>query len=168
MELYHAIRNRCSVRSYLDKPVEQDKLVRILDAGRLAPSGNNRQEWKFVVVRQAQLRQELAQACEQPWIAEAPVLVAVVGCNPGRLMSCEVPADPVDCAIAMSYMMLAVEAEGLGTCWIGHFSQPQCKALLNVPESAQIIGLLPIGYAAQRPGPRRRKPLGEIVTDEKY
>src|SRR5664279_3260425 len=84
MDLYEAIKHRYSVRAYMDKPVESDKLDRILEAGRLAPSANNRQSWKFVVARNAKLRSALAEACEQPFLAKAPVIVAVVGLDPER------------------------------------------------------------------------------------
>jgi len=168
MDVYEAIQQRYSVRSYQDKPVEQDKLLRILDAARLAPSGSNRQEWKFVVVRDPELRKGLAEAAEQPFVGEAPVVIAVVGLNPGRVMKCGIPADPVDCAIAIEHMALAAVAEGLGTCWIGHFDQDQCSKLLGVPGSAKIVELLPLGYPAAPPKPKSRKPLEDIVCYDKF
>jgi len=111
MELYEAINRRYSVRAYMDKLVESDKLDRILEAGRLAPSSNNRQAWKFVVARNAKLRGALAEACEQPFLAKAPVIVAVVGLEPERKMSCDILADVVDCSIAATHMMLAAAVD---------------------------------------------------------
>ncbi len=168
MDLYEAIAKRYSCRSYQDKPIEDDKLNRVLDAGRLAPSGNNHQPWRFVVVRQAALRKQLAQACEQEFIGQAPAVIAVVGTLPENVMSCEVPADPVDCSIAASFMILAATAEGLATCWIGHFRQAQCKKLLGVPASAKIIAILPLGYPKDSPRPKTRRPLGEIMSYDKF
>ena len=102
MELYEAIQKRYSVRAYQDRPVEQDKLDRILEAARLAPSGSNRQPWKFVVVRDPETRKALAQACNnQAFVGQAPVVIVGVGLMPERTMSCQVPGDPVDVAIAM-------------------------------------------------------------------
>ena len=168
MELYEAIRRRCSVRAYQDRDVEEDKLRRVLDAGRLAPSARNRQERKFVVVRDGERRRALAGAADQPWIAQAPVLVAVVGTTPDYVMHCGVPADPVDCAIAIDHMTLAAVAEGLGTCWLGHFDQDACRRLLNVPSGARIIELLAVGYPRGEPGPKRRKAFDEVVCQETF
>lgn len=168
MDVYEAIKKRCSVRAYEDRPIEDDKLQRILDAGRHAPSGNNRQEWKFVVVRDEKLRSGLAKAADQAFVGQAPVVIAVVGLNPERVMACDIPADPVDCAIAIDHMTLAAVAEGLGTCWIGHFDQDASRKLLGVPPSAKIIELLPMGYPAGGPKPKKRKDLGEVVCYDKF
>ncbi|HUT02041.1 MAG TPA: nitroreductase family protein [Phycisphaerae bacterium] len=168
MEIYEAIRARHSVRAYQERDVEEDKLRRVLDAGRLAPSARNRQERKFVVVRDGQRRESLAEAADQPWIARAPVLVAVVGTTPDAVMHCGVPTDPVDCAIAIDHMTLAAVAEGLGTCWLGHFDQEACRRLLGVPQGAIIIELLAVGYPRGEPGPKQRKALDEVICQETF
>ena len=169
MELYEAIQKRYSVRSYEAKDVEEDKLRRVLDAGRVAPSANNRQEWKFIVVRDAAVREKLVAAAEQDWMKSAPVIIVIVGLTDGVTMFCDVPKDPVDCAIAIDHMTLAAVAEGLGTCWIGHFKQEEAKQALGVPAEAKIIEMLPIGYPK---GPAKtqkpRKSFDEVVCWEKY
>jgi len=168
MEVYEAIRKRCSVRAYEDRDVEEDTLRRVLEAGRLAPSARNRQERKFVVVRDRERRRALAEAADQAWIARAPVIVAVVGTTPDAVMHCGVPTDPVDCAIAIDHMTLAAVAEGLGTCWLGHFNQDACRRLLDVPSDATIIELLAVGYPDGEPGPKRRKEFDEVVYQETF
>ncbi len=168
MDLYEAIAKRYSVRAYLDKPVEADKLQRVLDAGRNSPSARNRQARKFVVVLDAQVRQGLAAASGMAFLAQAPVVVAVVGLTPNDKMSCDIPTDPIDCAIAIDHMTLAAVAEGLGTCWIGHFPQDPCRALLHVPDSARIVQLMPLGYPAAGQGARSRKPAEEIVCYDRF
>jgi len=168
MDVYEAIERRFSVRAYEDRAVEEDKLQRILEAGRSAPSANNRQEWKFVVVRDAQLRVSLGEAAGQPFVGSAPIVIAVVATETSKVMFCGVPAAPVDCAIAIDHMTLAAVAEGLGTCWIGHFDQNACRKLLDVPESATIIELLPIGYPAAAAGSKSRKPLSQVVAYDKF
>ena len=168
MDIYEAIEKRFSVRSYLDRPIEDEKLRRVLSAGRDAPSGNNRQAWKFVVVRDAGVRKALAGAAEQPFIAGAPVVIAVVGLDPQRMMSCEIPADPVDCAIAIDHMTLAAVAEGLGTCWIGHFDQDACRQMLAIGADAKIIELLLLGWPAGEARKKTRKDLDEVVCYEKF
>jgi len=168
MELYEAIRNRYSVRSYKDIAVEEDKLQRVLEAGRTAPSAKNLQDWKFIVVRDAERRGQLAAAADQPFVGEAPVVIAVVTPDSERKMYCDVPMGPVDCAIAIDHMTLAAVAEGLGTCWIGHFDQDACCRILDVPPAAKVIELLPLGYPADNMSEKKRKPLNEVVCYETY
>jgi nitroreductase len=169
MDLYEVIKSRYSVRSYLNKPVEQEKLDRILDAARLAPSGSNRQPWKLVVVRDAETRKKLVPACSnQEFVGQAPVVIAGVGLMPDRIMSCGVPGDPVDVAIALEHVALAAAAEGLGTCWIGSFHQDQIRALLGIPANAKVIEVMTLGYPADHPRPKTRKPMKELVCHDQW
>ena len=168
MDLYEAVDKRFSVRSYQDRPVEDAKLERVLDAARAAPSARNRQMWKLVVVRDADTRQSLANAAEQPFIGQAPVVLAIVGLTPEVAMYCRIPTDPVDCAIVLDHITLAAVAEGLGTCWIGHFDQDRCREILGVPDSASIIELMPLGYPAAAPHGKGRKPLDELVAYDRF
>jgi len=169
MNLYEVIKSRYSVRSYLDRPVEQEKLDRILDAARLAPSGSNRQPWKFVVVRDTERRKKLVPACSnQEFVGQAPVVIAGVGLMPDRIMSCGVPGDPVDVAIALEHVALAATAEGLGTCWIGSFHQDQIRTLLGIPANAKVIEVMTLGYPADHPQPKTRKPMKELVCYDQW
>jgi len=169
MDLYESIKSRYSVRSYLNKPVEQKNLDRILDAARLAPSGSNRQPWKFVVVRDAETRKKLVSVCSnQEFVGEAPVVIAAVGLMPDRVMSCSVPGDPVDVAIALEHVALAATAEGLGSCWIGSFNQDQIRTLLNIPANAKVIEVMTLGYPADHPGPKTRKPISELACYDQW
>jgi len=169
MNLYEVIKSRYSVRSYLDRPVEQEKLDRILDAARLAPSGSNRQPWKFVVVRDTETRKKLVPACSnQEFVGQAPVVIAGVGLMPDRIMSCGVPGDPVDVAIALEHVALAATAEGLGTCWIGSFHQDQIRTLLGIPANAKVIEVMTLGYPADHPQPKTRKPMKELVCYDQW
>jgi nitroreductase len=169
MDLYEAIKLRYSVRSYLNKPVEQDKLDRVLEAARLAPSGSNRQPWKCVVVRDAETRKKLVRACsDQTFVGQAPAVIAAVGLTPDRMMSCGVPGDPVDVAIALEHVALAATAEGLGTCWIGAFHQDQVRALLGVPANAKVIEVMTLGYPADQPRPKTRKPMKALVCYDRW
>ena len=169
MDVYQAIQTRYSVRGYQDRPVPDDALRRVLDAGRSAPSGNNVQPWKFVVVRDADRRKAMcAAAKDQAFVAEAPVVIAVVGMAPEKIMSCQIPGDPVDCAIAIDHMTLAAVAEGLGTCWIGAFDQDAARDVLGVPEPYQIIELLTLGFAAVEPHAKQRKAFDDVVCWEQF
>jgi nitroreductase len=169
MDVYDAIKTRRSVRAYQDKPVPEDVLKRILEAARLAPSASNRQDWKFIVVRDPGNRRAVAQAANnQMFIAQAPVIIVAVSLNPERIMSCEVPSYAVDLAIAVDHITLAATAEGLGTCWIGAFSQREMKKVLDIPERYKVVTLTPLGYSADSPRQKVRKPLEEIVYYEKF
>ncbi|MFW6062172.1 MAG: nitroreductase family protein [Planctomycetota bacterium] len=170
MDVYEAIGKRHSVRQYRPERVEEEKLFRVLNAGRLAPSARNQQNWRFLVVRDADVREQLVAATGQDWAGQAPVLLAVVALAPDSVMYCGVPRGPVDCAIAIDHMTLAATAEGLGTCWIGHFDQDQARNVLHVPDDAQIIELLALGYPAdQDEAPtKNRKPLQEIVVWDRF
>ena len=169
MELKEVIEKRESIRDYEDKPIPQDKLLRVLEAARLAPSGSNRQPWKFVVVKDRQTRQKLAQAAEgQTFVGKAPVVIAAVATIPELVMICGVPEYAVDLAIAVDHLTLAAVDEGLGTCWIGAFSQEKVRNILKIPKSCRTVALLPLGFPKQQGRPKVRKSLDEIVCYETF
>lgn len=169
MELKEAIGKRQSVRDYEDKPVSEEKLKNILEAARLAPSANNRQPWKFIVVKERKRRQELAQAANgQTFVGEAPVIIAAVATNPEQVMTCGVPNYAVDLAIAVDHMTLAAVDEGLGTCWIGAFSQQRAREILGIPAKYRVVTLLPLGFPRKEWGMKFRKSLEEIVCYETF
>lgn len=169
MDVFEAIRTRRSIRSYLPEEVEQEMLEQVLDAARLAPSGNNRQAWKFVVVRDAALRKELVGIARgQDFVAEAPVVIAAVATDPTATTGSGEPAHRIDIAIALDHMTLAARALGLGTCWIGAFDQRDAEKLLGVPPTAEVVLLLTLGHPTQEGAFRGRKPLEEIVSYDKY
>lgn len=169
MEVMEAIKKRCSIRDYEDRAVPEGKLLKVLEAARLAPSASNRQRWKFIVVRDTERRQELARAAGgQKHVASAPVVIAAVATMPEYVMRCGVPAYAVDLAIAVDHMTLAAVDEGLGTCWIGAFSQEQARDILGVPEDYRIVTLLPLGFPRQAGRTRTRKSLDEIVCYETF
>jgi nitroreductase len=170
MNVHEAIRARYSVREYLPTPVPDDSLFRVLEAARLAPSSSNRQEWQFIVVRDEERRRRLAMAANhQMFIAEAPVIIAAVGTDPQSIMTCGVPRYAVDVSIAVTHMMLAAVEEGLGTCWIGAFSQEKVKEILSVDKGGVVVTVMPLGYSkAERTPAKSRKRLEDIVRNETY
>jgi len=169
MELKEAIKKRQSIRDYQDKPVPEEKLTRVLEAARLAPSANNMQPWKFVVVTDNKRRQELARAANrQTFVGQAPVVIAAVATNPESIMSSGIPRYAVDLAIAVDHMTLAAVDEGLGTCWIGAFSQQRVKEILNIPDRYRVVALLPLGFPAEETAMKLRKSLDEIVCYETF
>jgi nitroreductase len=168
MKVFEAIKKRRSVRAYKPEPVSEESLKRILEAGRLAPSAHNAQEWKFIVVRDSKKREELAEAAGQSFIGKAPVIIVLVSLDPEHIMSGGSPAFAVDLGIAGEHIALQAVEEGLGTCWIGAFSQEKVKEILEIPENYKVVALLPLGYPADQPGPKIRKNFEEVVSFEKF
>ena len=168
MDIYKAVAGRYSCRSYKNTPIEHDKLNRVLDAARLAPSAKNLQDWRFVVVRDAQTRNRLIEAANnQAFVGQAPVVIVACS-NSDYVMRCGQPIAPIDVAIALEHIALAATAEGLATCWIGSFFPDKVRAILGIPENIQIIELMPIGYPADKCPQKKRDDLDAIVTYDKW
>ena len=171
MEVFEAIRRRNSVRSYLPDKVPSEKIVKILEAGRLAPSAGNIQPWHFIIVTDQQKRNKLSKGRYAKFLKDSPIVV--VGCGDKK-------ASPnwhaVDTTIAMQNMVLTATSEGLGTCWIGSFNERQVKKLLKIPERFRVIALLALGYRRETVELaskvlhffRRQKKLGKIVSQEEF
>jgi nitroreductase len=155
MDVLEAIRDRRSIRKYKEVPVPPDKLHKVLEAGRIAPSAGNRQEWKFIVITQKDLKDKMVDACRgQAFVGEAGAVIVVCATDPSRKWHM------VDAAIALDHMTLAAHSLGLGTCWIGFatilFNSKEVKQELEVPEDYDAIAPLIIGY-----------PQGDITVTEK-
>ena len=171
MDVFEAIQNRHSVRSYLYDEVPSEKLVKILEAARLAPSAGNIQPWHFIIITNQQIRTKLSRGRYAKFLVESPIVI--VGCGDRR-------ASPnwhlVDTTIAMQNMVLTATSEGLGTCWIGSFKEDQVKKLLDIPERFRVIALLALGYRRKTTGLsskvlhffRRKKKLEKIASLEKF
>lgn len=168
MHVADAINARKSIRKYLPDTVEEEKLLKVLEAGRLAPSASNGQKWKFIAVREEETRMRLAKACcSQLWVAQAPVILVLCAYEQ-RDMPCGQSARTVDCSIALSFMMLQAQELGLSTCWLGAFSNNDVKTLLSIPADADVIAVAPLGYAAEEGRPRVRKSAEEVFCFERW
>ena len=182
MNVMEAIQKRCSVRSYQNRPVEREKLDKVLEAARLAPSAGNRQEWRFVIVQDRDTRQRLTKAAKNQafvaeactpnlpiglGVAEAPVVIACCAKTDNHLMTCGQMCYPIDVAIAIEHMALKATEEGLGTCWIGAFYEDKVKEILGIPKDIRVVALLALGHPVKlRPNPKDRLRLKEIVMYE--
>lgn len=167
MEFIDVITKRRSVRKYKSDPVSKDDIDYILEAARLAPSWANSQCWKFVVVTDQSVKDELAKAGNS-WIAKAPVII--VACadptRPGT--KGDQPYYMLDIGIAMEHLILAATNKGLGTCWIGAFDENLAKKALGVPDNIRVVASTPLGYPDENPNPRPRKPIDEVRCFNKY
>ncbi len=170
MNIYDAIAARKSVRAFEDKDVPEEVLTRLLEAARLAPSACNKQEWRFVVVRDAGMRKRLAEAASgQAFVGEAPVVLVCCAETDGHVMSCGQQCYPIDVAIAIDHLTLAAVDEGLGTCWIGAFDEARVKDLLGIPGKIRVVELLPLGYPRDPSAVKKQRlPLEEIVKYERW
>lgn len=169
MDVSEAIQKRRSIRKYQGRQIEEEKLDRVLEAGRLAPSARNLQEWKFVVVRDESRRKRIAEAAKgQTFVGEAPVVIAACATVTDYVMTCGQLTYPIDLAIAVDHMTLKAVEEGLGSCWIGAFYEEEVKKVLNIPPEVRVVALLPIGYPDESPNPRPRKEMEEIVAFETW
>lgn len=169
MDVFEAIERRFSCRSYKDTPIERQKLERLLDAARLAPSAKNFQDWRFVVVTEPALKAELAAAAnDQKFVKNCGAVI--VACSVSDyVMSCGQGIAPIDVSIALEHIALEAVELGLGTCWIGAFVPSQVKRILGIPAVAQIIDLMTVGYPADRqPGRTKRQPIEQIASFERW
>jgi len=169
MDVLVAISQRSSVRAYKDTAVEEDKLNKVLEGARLSPSSNNRQEWKFIVVKNKETRKKLANAAfGQSFIGEAPVIIVACATESKLVMLCGQSAHTVDVSIACAFMILQAYELGLGTCWIGAFKEDEVKKILKISEGVRVVAMIPLGYPNQPPSQKSRKGLDQIVCYEKY
>jgi nitroreductase len=166
MDVFDCIKSRRSVRKFLEVPVEWDKIGQILDAARHAPSAGNLQTWKFIVVRDAGKRHQLAEAAlQQWWMEKAPIFIVMCaemrrirqfyGVRGERLYSIQ------SCAAAVQNMLLAAHNLGLGACWVSAFDEDRAATILSIPEDAELRpqAIIPIGYPDEKPRTPPRLPL---------
>ena len=170
MNILETIQKRYSVRDYQDNPVEREKLLRVLEAARLAPSAKNLQEWRFVVVTEKGLREAMVEACNQQiFVGTAPVILACCSAYSAYKMRCGQMASPIDVAIAMAHLSLQATAEGLGTCWIGSFFPDKVRKLLNIPEEIEIVQMMTLGYPVLKAMiHKNRHPLEKIFSENQW
>ncbi|MBS3786925.1 nitroreductase family protein [Candidatus Bipolaricaulota bacterium] len=167
MEVKDAVEIRRSVRSYRDEKVPRTIIKDIMESVRMAPSASNRQDWKFVIVDEETVKDQLYKAAnEQSFVREAPVVIAGVATEPEEMMSCGVKAGTVDLSIALDHLTLRAAEEGLGTCWIGAFDQDKTREILEIPEDHKVISLMPLGYPKYdlTREDKKRKKLEKIIS----
>ncbi|MGD2295964.1 MAG: nitroreductase family protein [Candidatus Aminicenantes bacterium] len=169
------VRNRRSIRRYADSPVEREKILTCLEAARWAPSADNVQPWRFLVIDEPGLKDKFAEEVFSGiysisrFASKAPVLLVllarldVVANRIGKQIQ-GIPYYFIDIGIAGEHIVLQAEELGLGTCWIGWFNTRKARKVLNIPRKYKIVSLLTLGYYEKRPAKeKRRKELSEIV-----
>jgi nitroreductase len=179
MNFLELARTRQSVRKYIAKAVEPEKIARCIEAARLAPSACNSQPWKFIIIDNAELKDRIAQETYNAvvsfnkFVKEAPVLVAIVMEKPtlvsqigGRIKDKDFYL--IDIGIAAEHFCLQAAEEGLGTCMLGWFNEKKIAAMLHLPGSKRIGLLITLGYSDSSLREKIRKTTDEIVKYNRY
>lgn len=175
------IESRRSVRRYQDRKIDRQLVNQVLDAARLAPSGNNTQPWAFIVVESPETKERIvAVDHRQRWMMTAPVFIVCVADIRCRIdEGCTVVLDENspepelkqiirDTAIAIEHILLEAEHRGLATCWTGWFEQNDIRPILGIPTDKYVCGVVTLGYGDESPRPRARKSLEDLVHDETW
>lgn len=175
------ISSRRSIRKYIDRPVEDEKIIELIESARLAPTGSNTQPSHFIIVKSEEMCQRLAAASHnQKWMLTAPVFIVCVADIRTRLdenieisldeNSPEVELKQIirDSSIAIEHLVLNAESLGLGTCWVAWFEQDDIRPLLNIPSDKYVISIITVGYPDESPKPRPRKKLEDIIHYENW
>jgi len=183
MEITEVIMNRRSIRKMKSDPIDDETLVRVLEAARWAPSWKNTQCWRFVVVRDAGIKSEIAgcmitgRSGENPSanaIKQAPILIVACaelgksGLNAGTFATDKGDWYMYDVALAMQNLVLEAHSLGLGTVHLGLFDAPNVAEIIGVPDGFCVVAMTPLGYPDETQGIVPRKELSEIVFYDKF
>lgn len=171
MQFLDLAKLRFSSRKYLSKPVEEDKLIKVLEAARIAPSAANRQPCTFHVIRNDEKRQQISQIYQREWFKDAPVIIIItVDRTAAWVRADNKNHGDIDAAIAVDHMTLQATELGLGTCWICNFDASKCRQILQLDDQTDPVVVLTLAYPTDAPNPERhitmRKPLSDIVKWE--
>ncbi len=170
MEYSELIAARYSVRAYRPDPVEEEKLQLVLEAARLAPTAANRQPIQLIVMHTEGRQEEIGRIYRRPWFVQAPLVIAVCAISSQAWVreSDRFNARLIDAAIVADHLILAATNLGLGTCWIAAFNVEAARNVLCLPAEVEPVIFTPLGYPADAPGPKDRKPLSELVRFEHW
>ena len=161
MKFKEVIEKRRSIRKYKNTPVPREKILKILEAARIAPSAGHRQPWHFIVVENKDTIKKLA---KQEWAAGAPVMIVGLADQEASPSWCI-----NDLGVAFEHIILAATDLGLGTCWMGQSNREDLvKSLLDIPDNYKVVALTTLGVSDETPGHKERKSLDSIVSWEKY
>lgn len=165
MEFTEVINKRYSVRGFKNQEIEEEKLNKILEAARTAPTGVNFQPFQIYVIDTQKNKEQLSKVYPQPWFTQAPLILAVTA-SPSKAWTRKFDnkniAD-IDATIIMDHIILEATNQGLGTCYIGAFNPEEAKKLLKPEEDYEPILFTPLGYIDAEPRDTPRKPLKELV-----
>ena len=169
MDFSELVTIRGSIRGYKPDPVEEEKLLSVLEAARIAPTAHNNQPFRLIVIHTQGREEGLAKIYGRPWFTQAPIVICIVGVpSEGWVRQDGENYMLVDVAIAMDHLILAATNLGLGTCWVGAFNPEAAREFLNLPEDVVPVAFTPLGYPNAEPREKVRKTLNELVKYENW
>ena len=179
MDFKSLVLARQSDRSYLDQPIEKDKLASILECARMAPSACNAQPWHIIVVDNPEIKNKVADATSEKLLGmnhftkQAPIHLVIIeeAANLTSNFGSWVKRKHfplIDIGIVAEHICLAAASEGLGSCMIGWFDEPKVKRILNIPSSKRVLLIITLGYAAKETRTKIRKSIDKIVSFNRY
>jgi len=173
MDVLEAIKGRRSIRAFKSEDVPPEIVEKLIDAARWAPSAGNIQPWEFIIVRNPEIKRNLAKAAlNQSFIEEAPVVIVVCADEVRSSQGYGVRGKTLYCiqdtAAATQNIHLAAYSLGLGTCWVGAFNEEEARKILEIPQGVRPVAIIPVGYPAEKPPARNRRPLNQIIHYEKF
>jgi len=171
MDFEKLVIQRYSSRSYKPDLVEEEKLNKVLEAARMAPTAANRQPFQLIVIHTEGRQEELRRIYDKDWFVDPPLVIC----------ACSIPGkawerrkydsknySSIDVAIVMDHIILQATDLGLGTCWVGAFDPQAAREILNLPDGVEPIAFTPLGYSNDSPRPKKRKPLAELMRYEQW
>lgn len=169
MEFSELIKARYSCRAYRPDPVDEAIVAAAVEAARLAPTAANRQPFQLIIVRTQGRETELRRIYDREWFVQAPVVICACGLpSEGWVRKDGTNYVYVDVAIAMDHLILAAADLGLGTCWIAAFDVAAAREVLGLPEEVEPVAFTPLGYPADEPKAKVRKPAAELVRYDRW
>lgn len=164
MDFFEVVKNRKSVREYLDKEIKKDLVEKIIDAGRLAATARNEQPWEFVATSDKGILKKICGMCPNgPFIKDASYLVAVFSKDTKYYIE--------DCSAATENMLLAIEALGLGGCWVAGDKKDYAEVIrkiFNAPDGYRLVSMITVGYPKKEERPRPKRNLKDVLRWERY
>lgn len=169
MGFQELINFRYSVRAYKNIPVEEDKLLKVLEAARLAPTASNRQPFKVIVIHTDGRQNELLSIYTREWFVQAPLVLCLCGLSSTAWVRRDGKQYlEVDIGIVMDHIVLAAADLGLGTCMIAAFDATHARTVLSIPDEAEPLLFTPLGYPADTLRVKERKDINELVRYENW
>ncbi len=171
MDVIEAIKDRRSVRNFTDEDIDESTVRELIVLGNYAPSAGNLQDRDFIIVRDQEVKNKLAKAAHQPFVADAPVVI-VVCTNAERIKHYGERGASLysiqDAAAAVENIMLAAHSMGLGSCWVGAFSEGNVSKALSLPRHARPVAMIPVGHYEKKPGAPERLPVEGLMHFDRW
>jgi len=164
-DILEIIKSRRSIRNYKNEKIKDEEILKIVEAGRWAPSASNNQPWRFIIVQNEELIKKIGDACKiltiNSFVEKAPLIIIIYTEKKHRWVE-------LDCGICAENMMLEAHSIGIGSCFVGAFKENKIKEIINLPEDFNVVGLITFGYKENEKEPTLRLDLKDIVKYDFY